>query len=1511
MSLYFENPVNFPEPGSISVNGIWHPNAPLLAVSSFSQDRGGFAIIFDELGESLKDVNYPVHRSYQVTALAWHPEKTILTTGWENGELKVWNGNDKDFINVVGPHKAPITLLEFSEKGGRLVSCDATGSVVGWKVDGKGETNMSFHLDLKETITHLTFRMTVKNNLDFDVEGLAKAAVNGDEHALDMFSNWRPKTTARKFRIKEGSDNINFLVATQSGSIYYVNTAGSCTEVLNTDGMPLSYIIYHPIKDVVVVMMEGLTIGLFSVDYQGHLTEVTKVKLSGRVQSRSIGNQGLVWAGNTSLAVLTGESRILGVLCTFVESNNFLHQTGELTVRIWDTDTNDNYVLPTSMKLYANDEKSHTVNEIFTCLAYSQLNQTLCAGTNIGRIYFWTRKPDPPPSDSPEDGWELNNVNTISGTIKQLMWGSVILRLPLLSVNCVTAVYIMKEQNICCSFSEKIWATQKTASQVLLETENSNYLLQLESQVTDMAVSENALMLTNGRDVVVYEIEWGRIEGGSESNVGGDHLEGDSNEFSVKELNKFNCDNDGLITYDKTIITINSKAVTLYSYQGSILNSISSGLSEGEPIGMDVTGHYLTIFTMEGFLKIYDLSEPQPKLISPVRNVYDMTSDFGEIIQAKSNATGTRVAMTLAAANLIPDGKLYVWQIENDDVITMIFSERNDTDDGLEEGDKNVDDNGNIGDDVRLAFDEICRNRIPLTICWDKEDSRLLVCNARKLKLPNGKKGFLMRSKSMGDEKKNLREEDHIVVTMFVSTENGLRIHDIRVADPDARLLACATPYVVMLQKLSIVREVMGDFGGLEKCDKNTRDAVLDFSYNLSLGNMDAAFKAIKLVQNSGVWLSLARMCVKTRRLDVAGVCLGHMGNAMAARALRLAMADESLPLEAKVAILAIHLGMLDEAEQLYIQCNRYDLQNKLLRNRNKMDAAHAVAESKDRINLRNTEHAWARALEDAGDLKEAAVRYERANTHLYDVPRMLSDHPQQLQAYMSKTKNKELLKWWGQYVESQGDMRLALKIYSNAGDVYSQVRVLCFLGEESAASALARSNSDKAAYYHMARYYETIGNYEEAINFFTKATAYCNAVRLCKENNMAEELWNLGLVVSDREKIDCAKYFEDQTDLEKAVVLYHRGGMLHKALDLAFKTQQYEILQEIATQLNSSSDPALVEKCAEYFVTNEQFDKAVDLLAIAKKYKEAISLCMNHNVQLTEDLVEKLTPEKGLVDEETRLNILENLAESLMLQGDYHLATKKFTQAGDKVRAMKALLKSGDTEKIIFFAGVSRQREIYIMAANYLQSLDWQNQPEVLRNIITFYSKGKALDLLANFYVACAQVEIDEFQNYEKAFGALTEASRCLQKISNPRDPRQIQRASEIVQQRLTMVKRFVDIRRLFERGDSQAGMTQCRQLLMTGGEELEVAVRRGGYFCPDDPPLRKIGQLFGSEAALRRFLNATGNTPITYYLNKDLIEALAQGLGVPVSSIVPVTSRAAVASNEDAETVEEIIEE
>ena len=59
---------------------------------------------------------------------------------------------------------------------------------------------------------------------------------------------------------------------------------------------------------------------------------------------------------------------------------------------------------------------------------------------------------------------------------------------------------------------------------------------------------------------------------------------------------------------------------------------------------------------------------------------------------------------------------------------------------------------------------------------------------------------------------------------------------------------------------------------------------------------------------SESVWENMAKMCVKTRRLDVATVCLGNMGHARGAKALREAMNEPEL--DARVASLAVHLGL-------------------------------------------------------------------------------------------------------------------------------------------------------------------------------------------------------------------------------------------------------------------------------------------------------------------------------------------------------------------------------------------------------------------------------------------------------------------------------------------------------------------------------------------------------------------------------------------------------------------------
>ena len=54
---------------------------------------------------------------------------------------------------------------------------------------------------------------------------------------------------------------------------------------------------------------------------------------------------------------------------------------------------------------------------------------------------------------------------------------------------------------------------------------------------------------------------------------------------------------------------------------------------------------------------------------------------------------------------------------------------------------------------------------------------------------------------------------------------------------------------------------------------------------------------------------------------------------------------------------------------------------------------------------------------------------------------------------------------------------------------------------------------------------------------------------------------------------------------------------------------------------VNADSDPELIEKCAHYFVQNNQIDKAVDLLATGRNYTETLRLIEEYDITLSEEL--------------------------------------------------------------------------------------------------------------------------------------------------------------------------------------------------------------------------------------------------------------------------------------------------
>lgn len=67
-------------------------------------------------------------------------------------------------------------------------------------------------------------------------------------------------------------------------------------------------------------------------------------------------------------------------------------------------------------------------------------------------------------------------------------------------------------------------------------------------------------------------------------------------------------------------------------------------------------------------------------------------------------------------------------------------------------------------------------------------------------------------------------------------------------------------------------------------------------------------------------------------------------------------------------------------------------------------------------------------------------------------------------------------------------------------------------------------------------------------------------------------------------------------------------------------------------------------------------------------QYHQALELCVNQNLTITEEMAERMTvTDSKALTEEDRKDVLERIADCCMRQGNYHLATKKYTQAGNK----------------------------------------------------------------------------------------------------------------------------------------------------------------------------------------------------------------------------------------------------
>ena len=102
-------------------------------------------------------------------------------------------------------------------------------------------------------------------------------------------------------------------------------------------------------------------------------------------------------------------------------------------------------------------------------------------------------------------------------------------------------------------------------------------------------------------------------------------------------------------------------------------------------------------------------------------------------------------------------------------------------------------------------------------------------------------------------------------------------------------------------QRPQLLSRIMRDFVGLAQVDALTTQALLDFSYQLAVADMDKAYSAVRLIKEASVWENMAHMCIKTKRLDVGEICLKNMGYARGAAAVR-GVKESEAELESSIA---------------------------------------------------------------------------------------------------------------------------------------------------------------------------------------------------------------------------------------------------------------------------------------------------------------------------------------------------------------------------------------------------------------------------------------------------------------------------------------------------------------------------------------------------------------------------------------------------------------------------------
>ncbi len=676
----------------------------------------------------------------------------------------------------------------------------------------------------------------------------------------------------------------------------------------------------------------------------------------------------------------------------------------------------------------------------------------------------------------------------------------------------------------------------------------------------------------------------------------------------------------------------------------------------------------LTIITKFGTVKTMDIAQREPKLLTLKNDIFHSVNTKADltVLSLTCNSDGT-IASILCQSTKINMRLIYFLNVKT----------------------------GKI-EQLETALEE---ETMIMSYCWDQTFPNLFTYELRH------------RNKITSR-----------VLTLFVSEELNVYAHEDIQFNTFSRLVSMNIPSQLFLSRgekftptlerpastnVLEEREIEG-FHDIDVSNTNLLSAVVDFTFFLTAGNLDKACLCIESTKNQSAWKKLIQASILQNRLDIAKRCLMKLGNG-----LGVAAVDRTTDKDVALAEVAIQVGMIDDAERLYREHCKVDLLCDLYRRRNKWNEAFETCNHEGSVKEKTLRLHYERYLEqqigsaDVSSLHDNKKSLQSQKAILKNL--ILNNEP--VESFLQEEDSTELLHWYAKYLENTGNFSSAKELYTIFNDHLSLIRIACLEGELNDAFSLVRHTKSSAGAYHLARHLEASGDIEGAISCFARCGKYNYAIRLAKKFQMDAAITSLAAHCEPSKQVECATFLEKIGHKERAAELYIKAGNSKKALDLIAQLPLKETNMQLQADalniidvLDKDASKDTCHKCAILLLKAGYNKKAIHFLSQrGSTVDDILKFCQVEEVKLTEDLIDEILSrsEKNLHKE-----YLRTIALICQHQGDQILACKKFTQGGDRYSAIKCLLLTGDTKTIISYALTSRTKEVYIIAANYVQTL-------------------------------------------------------------------------------------------------------------------------------------------------------------------------------------------------------------